>query len=314
MHGTKKRGYSYPMINGDDGLGELAGRLLDSYHDHGGINHIDGANLPSKQAIVLLTQDLLRLLFPGFFDQDILHSTDLDPFVRRLLEKVARNLSHEILKSLDFQPREGGGLLADGEAREITLGFLGRLPEIRALLVTDLQAAYDGDPAASSFEEIIVAYPFIEAVAVQRLAHLLYCEKIALIPRIMTEWAHSRTGIDLHPGAKIGSSFFIDHGTGVVVGETCRVGDRVKIYQGVTLGAKSFKKDAAGRIIKGSLRHPTIEDDVTIYAGATILGGDTVIGARSTISGNVWLTHSVPPDSLVVFEGQRVEVRSKPSA
>jgi len=183
------------------------------------------------------------------------------------------------------------------------------VPRIRDILRTDAEAAYNGDPAALSQEEIIVAYPFMEAIAVQRLAHELYRKNIALIPRIMTEWAHSRTGMDLHPGARIGSHFFVDHCTGTVIGETCEIGEYVKIYHGVTLGAKST---AGGQQLRGKKRHPTIEDDVTIYPGATILGGETIIGAGSTIGGNVFLTSSVPPHSLVVFEGVRVRIMSKP--
>jgi len=180
---------------------------------------------------------------------------------------------------------------------------------VRAILQTDVTAAYEGDPAAMSNEEIILAYPGIEAIAVQRMAHLLYRRHVALIPRIMTEWAHNKTGIDIHPGATIGPSFFIDHGTGVVVGETSVIGRRVKIYQGVTLGAKSFPKDAKGRVVKGIKRHPNIEDDVTIYAGATILG-DVTIGQGSIIGGNVWLLDSVPAHTMVYQEGGKTLMKS----
>jgi serine O-acetyltransferase len=190
----------------------------------------------------------------------------------------------------------------------LTLEFLADLPKVRELLKTDVEAAYDGDPAARSHEEVIVAYPFVEAIAVQRLAHQLYLKKVALIPRIMTEWAHARTGMDLHPGARIGSHFFVDHCTGTVVGETCEIGKHVKMYHGVTLGAKST---SGGQELRGKKRHPTIEDHVTIYPGATILGGETIIGAGSTVGGNVFLTTSVPPNSLVTFEGLTMKVMSK---
>jgi serine O-acetyltransferase len=193
-------------------------------------------------------------------------------------------------------------------AKDLTLEFLGNLPRVREVLKTDVEAAYSGDPAALSQEEVIVAYPFVEAIAVQRLAHELYLKEIALIPRIMTEWAHARTGMDLHPGARIGSHFFVDHCTGTVVGETCEIGRHVKIYHGVTLGAKST---SAVEQLRGKKRHPTIEDNVTIYPGATILGGETVIGSGSTIGGNVFLTSSIPPNSLVVFEGITTRVVSK---
>ena len=198
------------------------------------------------------------------------------------------------------EPRDG--------AISITERFFAGIPAVRALLKTDVEAAYAGDPAARSLEEIVLAYPGLEAVAIQRVAHLLCKEDVPLLPRMMTEWAHSRTGIDIHPGASIGSHFFIDHGTGVVIGETCIIGDRVKLYHGVTLGARSFQKDEQGEIIKGIKRHPQVEDDVVIYPNGIILGGDTVIGARSTIGANVFLMKSVPPDTLLV-RGEQTQSR-----
>jgi serine O-acetyltransferase len=182
---------------------------------------------------------------------------------------------------------------------------------VRELLRADIEAAYDGDPAALRPEEIILSYPFIEAIAIQRIAHRLHSFGAPLIPRMMTEWAHSRTGIDIHPGAVIGSHFFIDHGTGVVVGETCRIGNHVKLYHGVTLGARSFARDESGRAVKGGKRHPDVEDNVTIYPNSTILGGETVIGANSTIGANVFLMHSVPPNSLVVYEEKQLSLFDK---
>src|SRR6185312_3433156 len=196
-------------------------------------------------------------------------------------------------------------------ADELLAGFFSELPAVRKMLWKDIDAAYEGDPAAQSYEEIILAYPALEAIAIQRMAHELYLKQLPLIPRIMTEWAHSRTGIDIHPGAKIGSHFFIDHGTGVVVGESCEIGSHVKLYHGVTLGARSFQKDEEGKIKKGGKRHPTVEDDVTIYPNSTVLGGETVIGARSTIGGNVFLVQSVPPDSLVYHEEKQIRVVPK---
>jgi serine O-acetyltransferase len=288
---------------------QITDQLIASYARVGGINHIDGKNLPSKTAIATITIDLLRLLFPGFFDERIVHSSELKVEMVSLVDSVSGRLEDEISKALEYMTPEG---LAKtdlrGAAQSLTLDFLGNLPRIRELLRTDVEAAYEGDPAARSQEEIIVAYPFVEAMAVQRLAHELYLKNIALIPRIMTEWAHARTGMDLHPGARIGSHFFVDHCTGTVVGETCDIGTRVKIYHGVTLGAKST---AGGQQLRGKKRHPTIEDHVTIYPGATILGGETVIGAGSTIGGNVFLTTSVPPNSLVVFEGITTKIISK---
>jgi serine O-acetyltransferase len=189
--------------------------------------------------------------------------------------------------------------------------FFAELPNVRRILWSDIDAAFEGDPAARSYEEIILAYPSLEAIAIQRMAHLLYEMNLPLVPRIMTEWAHSRTGIDIHPGAKIGTHFFIDHGTGVVIGETCEIGKRVKLYHSVTLGARSFQKDEHGKIRKGGKRHPTVQDDVTIYPGSTILGGKTVIGAGSTIGGNVFLVQSVPPDSLVYYEEKQLRIVPK---
>jgi serine O-acetyltransferase len=287
----------------------LADQLIVSYARLGGINHLDGKNLPSKSAIVSITVDLLRLLFPGFFDEKTVHSSELKVEMVSLVDSVLGRLEDEIYKSLEYSTPDG---LTKKElrsaARELTLEFLGNLPRVRELLHTDAEAAYSGDPAALSQDEIIVAYPFIEAIAVQRMAHQLYGKHIALIPRIMTEWAHARTGMDLHAGAKIGTHFFVDHCTGTVVGETCEIGNKVKMYHGVTLGAKST---AAVEQLRGKKRHPTLEDGVTIYPGATILGGETVIGEGSTVGGNVFLTTSVPPYSLVVFEGITVKVMRK---
>jgi serine O-acetyltransferase len=181
------------------------------------------------------------------------------------------------------------------------MGLLSKIPEVREFLSKDVEAAYEGDPAAGTNEEIIVCYPFVEAIATHRIAHELYSIGLPLVPRIMSEWAHQQTGIDIHPGAKIGSYFFIDHGTGVVIGETAEIGDHVKIYQGVTLGALSFPRDPDGKIVKGGKRHPTIEDRVTIYSGATILGGDTVIGEGSVIGANAWVTASVEPGTKVTI-------------
>jgi len=288
---------------------QLTNELIASYAQAGGINHLDGKNLPSKRAITSITKDLLRLLFPGFFDEKLVHSSEIKVETAALLDSVLGNLEDEIRKSLEYNPPPN---LAKKDittaARTITLEFLGCLPDIRALLQTDTEAAFTGDPAALSKEEIIVAYPFIEAIAVQRLAHQLYLKGVALIPRIMSEWAHARTGMDLHPGAKIGSHFFIDHGTGTVVGETASIGNHVKMYHGVTLGARST---SGGQQLRGKKRHPTIEDRVTIYPGATILGGETVIGAGSTIGGNVFIMDSVAPNSLVVYDGLDMRVLSK---
>jgi serine O-acetyltransferase len=287
----------------------LTERLMASYVRGGGINHVEGKNLPSKRAITGITADLLRLLFPGFFDEKLIHSSEIEAVTTTLLASVLDRLESEIGKSLEYAPPEGTcGADLPGMARSLTLKFLGNLPQVREMLETDTEAAFNGDPAAFSKDEVIVAYPFIEAIAVQRLAHELYLDNIPLIPRIMTEWAHTRTGMDLHPGARIGTHFFVDHCTGTVVGETTSIGNHVKMYQGVGLVAKSL---AAGQALRGQKRHPTIEDRVTIYAGATIMGGDTVVGAGSTIGASVFLTTSVPPNSLVVVEASNVKVSRK---
>jgi serine O-acetyltransferase len=296
-----------PVVN--TSVTHLTEQLIVSYARVGGINHLDGKNLPSKQAIASITEDLLRLLFPGFFDERTIHSSEIKVEMVSLMDSVFGRLEDEISKSFEYSTPEGmARTKLRAFARDLTSEFLGDLPKVRELLKTDVEAAFNGDPAALSHEEVIVAYPFIEAIAVQRLAHRLYLKKVALIPRIMTEWAHARTGMDLHPGARIGSHFFVDHCTGTVVGETCEIGNNVKIYHGVTLGAKSTSDVEE---LRGKKRHPTIEDHVTIYPGATILGGETVIGAGSTIGGNVFLTTSVPPNSLVTFEGLTMKVMSK---
>jgi serine O-acetyltransferase len=292
-----------------DTVSKLTNDLVASYAQFGGINHLDGKNLPSKRVVTVITQDLLRLLFPGFFDEKLIHSSEIKVETAALLDSILGKLEDEIRKSLEYAPPDGLAKKdVPGEARKITEDFLAGLPRIREVLATDVEAAFNGDPAASSKEEIIVSYPFIEAISVQRLAHELYLKNVALIPRIMSEWAHARTGMDLHPGAKIGHHFFVDHCTGTVVGETCIIGNHVKMYHGVTLGAKST---AAGQLLRGNKRHPTIEDRVTIYPGATILGGATIIGAGSTIGGNVFIMDSVQPNSLVIYDGLDMRVMSK---
>ena len=294
-----------------DTVTQLTNQLVASYAKAGGINHLDGKNLPSKRAVAALTVDLLRLLFPGFFDEKPLHSSEIKAETAALLDSVLGELEDEVRKSLEYQPPAG---LAKKdihhEAHQLTRDFLGKLPELREILQTDMAAAFDGDPAAASKDEVLVAYPFVEAIAVQRLAHELFLKQVPLIPRIMSEWAHARTGMELHAGAKIGSHFFVDHCTGTVVGETCVIGQHVKLYHGVTLGAKST---AGGQQLRGKKRHPTIEDRVTIYPGATILGGDTVIGAGSTIGGNVFIMESVQPNSLVIYDGLDMRVLDKSS-
>ncbi len=278
----------------------LINELLTSYEEVGGINHIEGANLPSKHTVSEITRTLLRLVFPGFYMNKDATDQCFQEMTQDKLDWVCEHLGREVAKSLEFQwiaeVKSGD---AEAEAQQIVCNFIQQFPLIRKVLRTDVEAAFEGDPAATSFEEIILAYPGLEAIAVQRMAHALYASGIKLIPRMMTEWAHSRTGIDIHPGAHIGEYFFIDHGTGVVVGETCEIGEHVKIYHGVTLGARSTSQVEK---LRGKKRHPTIEDHVTIYPGATILGGETVIGEGSTVNGNVFLVESVPAHSRVAHE------------
>lgn len=285
---------------------EIVQSLMASYCEVGGINHVDSGNLPSKRAIAVLCEDLLQVLFPGFFTEDALSSQDLELLTHERVAGMRERLNVEVRRSLRLA--DGNGDNHREEAMKLVCDFMVRLPEVRALLQMDVQAAFDGDPAARSFEEIILAYPGLEAIAVQRSAHLLYKAGVPLLPRMMTEWAHSRTGIDIHPGAEIGSHFFIDHGTGVVIGETCQIGSHVKLYQGVGLVAKSL---AAGQGLAGKKRHPTLEDSVTIYAGATIVGGDTVIGARSIIGANVFLMESVSQDMVYALGDQEHRIRDR---
>jgi serine O-acetyltransferase len=292
----------------DHPIDELVAQLLESYETCGGIKHLSGAKLPSKNAVAALTQDLLRIVFPGFIAEEDLTSLNLKKETTLQLTDLQTRLERELIKSLEARP------VAGETALSLTLSFLRQLPDLRCIVQTDVDAAFQGDPAAPNREEVVLAYPGVEAVAVFRMAHILYMMGVAFLPRMMTEWAHSRTGIDIHPGAEIGTHFFIDHGTGVVIGGTTKIGNRVRLYQGVGLVARSLAKhverDDQGQALGGK-RHPTIGDDVTIYAGATIVGGDTVIGDRTVIGGNVWLTRSVPPDAVVFFESQQVSIHPR---
>ncbi len=278
--------------------------LLRTYSESGGINYLEAAaSLPSRAPIETACMELVSLMFPGFRGAPLVYSGDLPEITRSRVQNVRHLLKPEIVKSFRLAAGEG-----DRRVSDLLDEFIAALPSIRRMLWTDVDAAFEGDPAARSYEEIILAYPSIEAIAIHRMAHFLYQKQVPLIPRLMSEWAHSRTGIDIHPGASIGSHFFIDHGTGVVVGETCEIGARVKLYHAVTLGARSFERDELGRIRKGGKRHPRVEDDVTIYPGSTVLGGSTVIGRGSTIGGNVFLVSSIPPHSLVVYEEKQLRI------
>lgn len=288
-------------------LAEIQKALLASYETEGGINHFDGINLPSEASINQLAAEFMHLLFPGYFEQSCISRHDVANHTAQRLEAVLRHLKVEIEKSLRFARRPS----PQDEAEKLAMAVLGKLPELRSIVQTDVQAAYRGDPAARSVEEIILAYPCVLVISLQRIANLLYNLKVPLLPRMLTEYAHERTGTDIHPGAQIGSHFFIDHCTGVVIGETARIGHHVKIYQGVTLGAKSFEVDDSGDPIKGVKRHPDIGDHVTIYAHATILGGDTVIGSNSIVGANVWLLEAIPENSIAYYKNENLVVRSR---
>ena len=281
--------------------------LLESYARDGGINHLDGVNLPSQDTVSELARDLMHMLFPGYFESSSLAKKDVPAWLEGLLAKIDQRLSTEIGKSLRFARDPDPA----GNTRRIITALFNQLPEIRRVVQTDVNAAYTGDPAARSIEEIILAYPCVLAISLQRIAHGLYALGVPLLPRMLTEYGHERTGIDIHPGATIGTYFFIDHGTGVVIGESATIGNHVKLYQGVTLGAKSFEVDNAGNPVKGTKRHPDIGDHVTIYAHATILGGDTQIGAHSVIGGNVWLLNSMAPHSIAYYKGDDLIIRQR---
>ena len=281
-------------------IGALTDALLADYQQGRVIDRIELFSQPDREVIISLIGKMKRLLFPGYFRDPSQRVYDIRHSMAALMEDIAFHLGEQIAIAL----RLGASL--DAQAQELTVQFLSRLPEVRALLQTDLDAFFDGDPAATSLDEIIIAYPGIFAIMVNRVAHVLFELGVPLIPRIMTEHAHSRTGIDIHPGATIGRYFFIDHGTGIVIGETTVIGENVKIYQGVTLGALSTR---GGQSLRGKRRHPTIEDRVTIYSGASVLGGDTVIGHDAVIGGNAFITSSIAPGTRVSVKNQELEMR-----
>jgi serine O-acetyltransferase len=295
--------YGWRVTEDERRLALVVEGILDSYREHGNINHLDGSNLPARSEVSELLDDLITVVFPGYFNPERLDELTARYFVGARCARILRRMEEIMGRVLRLACAGAGGghtseeIAAHAQVQAIEL--LQAIPEIRARLAADVQAALAGDPAACSAAEIILSYPGVAAIAVHRVAHHLYRRRVPLLPRMMSELVHSRTGIDIHPGATIGESFFIDHGTGVVIGETSRIGNRVKLYQGVTLGAHSVRaRDAQAKV----QRHPTIEDDVTVYAGATILGGDTVIGRGSTIGGNVWITRSVPPGTTVALD------------
>ena len=283
-------------------IGVAVQALLEDYRQDRQIDQIDGLCRPDRDAVIDIVKKLRRLVFPGYFRERNYRSYHAENHLSALMEDVIYHLSTQITRALQGCDQEQ----VRRQAMEITLDFFGQLPRVRGLLQTDMEAALDGDPAASCCEEVVLSYPGLFAVMVYRLAHELYARDVPMIPRMMTEYAHGLTGIDIHPGARIGSHFFIDHGTGVVIGETTVIGRRVKIYQGVTLGGLSTR---GGQALRGKKRHPTIGDDVTIYANASILGGDTVIGSGTTVGANAFITASVAPGITVTMKQQEHDFR-----
>jgi len=294
-----------------EALPALTDRIVETYEECGGIHHLGHSPLPSYREVVEILGDLREILYPGYGRRQNLHMGNvgyhvgdlIDGLHDRMIVQIARAFRHDCSArdlETDFE----------AEAQLVTIRLLEQIPELRKTLTEDVQAAFDGDPAAKNLDEILFCYPGVSAVTVFRLAHELYALRVPLIPRMMTEYAHGKTGIDIHPGATIGRRFFIDHGTGVVIGETTEIGEGVKIYQGVTLGAVSFPKDENGNILRNIKRHPTIEDGVVIYANATILGGRTVIGHHSVIGSSAWLTRSIPAYTTVTIENPSLRYRS----
>jgi serine O-acetyltransferase len=301
-------------LNKRDQVRAITHELLQTFAAlHPKLEHLAATPLPDKTSVIKILDDLLEVIYPGYFGRKYLESSEIEYYLGNLLDSIYSRLTQEIYRSVrplcESTNEECDHCHAIAEEQAVF--FLRKLVDLRGRLANDVQAGFDGDPAAKSIDEVIFAYPAIFAISIYRLAHELHIQGIPLLPRIMTEHAHSVTGIDIHPGATIGSGFFIDHGTGVVIGETTEIGNRVKLYQGVTLGALSFAMDDEGRMVRGRKRHPTIEDDVVIYAGATILGGTTVIGRGSVIGGNVWLTRSVPPYTRVVISEPELVIDSK---
>ena len=294
----------------NDKVSRAARSLVESYSRSGvKIHHLDRRPLPSRVEAVRMLDALQELLFPGYTGAQGLTGASLELHVESQTAWLYETLTEQISRAINHgQKLDDACPVTERQATECAEEFLSRLPALREVLASDVQAAYDGDPAAACYDEIIFSYPGLYAITVYRLAHELHTLGVPLIPRIMTEYAHSLTGIDIHPSTCIGPSFFIDHGTGVVIGGTASIGKGVKLYQGVTLGAFSFDKDSSGQLVRHTKRHPTIEDDVVIYAGATILGGETVIGRGSVIGGNVWLTHSVPPGTHVLQDSPNLRI------
>src|SRR3972149_9106837 len=298
----------------EKGLPKLVDDILMNYETFGGMDHLEGKDLPSKKVVTEVLEDLFTVLFPGYLGKAEITKANIKYFLATTLTSVYTRLTDEVEKSLKYicrKVKECPEDVCQKRANVVVKELLERIPEIRSLLRGDIEAAYSGDPAAVSTEEVILSYPCVLAITTYRIAHELYLRGGPLIPRIMSEHIHSQTGIDIHPGAKIGKNFFIDHGTGVVIGETAEIGDNVKIYQGVTLGALSFPKDEKGHIIRGRKRHPTVGNNVVIYSGATLLGADAIVGDNVVIGGNVWITSPVASGPKIAIAPPELKYKKK---
>ncbi|HOV90548.1 MAG TPA: hypothetical protein PKW07_07520 [Syntrophorhabdaceae bacterium] len=289
-------------------------KILKYHNKDGRFNHIGPEPIPSRKSIIDIIYRAFKIIYPGYFIPERIDEANLRYYFGQQSMELFEVLSEQIVYAIrhDCIRFNKPCLRCEEQGQEIALKFLDAIPELQKTLSKDIRAAFEGDPASRHYDEIIFSYPGLFAITVYRIAHWLLLQDVPFIPRVMTEYAHSRTGIDIHPGAKIGESFFMDHGTGTVIGETTEIGNRVRIYQGVTLGALSLSKEEV-ETLRSKKRHPTIEDDVIIYANATILGGKTIIGARSVIGGNVWLIESVPPDSEVFLKKQELIIRKNKS-
>jgi serine O-acetyltransferase len=298
------------MSNDSVNLTSLVQAIVESYNADLKTRHIDAGHLPSRDAVIELLTLIRELVFPGYFGKQNLTAKTLETHVSALVTIITDKLMEQVTNAIRHQAKRRGEECpdCDSTAQAIVHEFLGTIPTLRATLATDVQAAFDGDPAAGDIDEIIFSYPGLFAISVYRIAHELHKNAVPLIPRIMTEYAHGTTGIDIHPGATIGPFFFIDHGTGVVIGETTTIGRRVKLYQGVTLGALSTRDVTT---LRGHKRHPTIEDDVTVYPGASILGGETVVGEGATITSNAFVTQSVPAHARVSVKNPELQIRNR---
>ena len=314
LKALKSKGFVDEKTWKQTSLPQLVEQISENYAVYGGINHLDGKDLPSKKVVIEILKDILSVLFPGYLGKEKITKTNIQQYLSKTLESIYSSLVIEVDKSLKYFCKKDKKCAEDicREFAQVIVGeVLDEICNIRILLSGDIKAAYEGDPAARSVDEVILSYPCVLAISTYRVAHQLHVRGVPLIPRIMSEYAHSMTGIDIHPGATIGKNFFIDHGTSVIIGETAEIGDNVKIYQGVTLGALSFPRDEKGNLIKGIKRHPTVGNNVIIYSNASILGEKAIIGDNSTIGGNVWITTKIPKGTIITHKPPKHKVTQK---